>query len=72
MSNFKPVKTKLYDAINSDVISWDGSKPYLLAVISAIDPDIIVAIEIKNTKTDDFLIYVLNSFSLIYSKGVFL
>lgn len=55
-----------------DASSWSDRLTYLHNVISAIDPDIIVAIEIKNTKTDDFLINVLNSSSTIYSKGTFI
>ena len=55
-----------------DASSWSDRLTYLHDVISSTDPDIIVAIEIKNTKTDDFLINVLNSTSTIYSKGTFI
>jgi endonuclease/exonuclease/phosphatase family metal-dependent hydrolase len=48
--------------------NWNTRKPSLQSVISDINPDIIVAIEINNNNTDDFLNNVLGS---AYSKGDF-
>lgn len=39
--------------------NWNDRKPHLQNVIHDIDPDIIVAIEINNNNTDDFLNNVL-------------
>ena len=69
-SQTNPITIMTYNT--KDASSWDTRKPYLHNVISAIDPDIIVAIEINNSNTDDFLTNVLNSSSTIYSKGTFI
>jgi endonuclease/exonuclease/phosphatase family metal-dependent hydrolase len=55
---------------------WTATTPIRIAnmrnVISSINPDIFVAIEINNNNTDAFLNYVLNYDSTTYSKGAFI
>lgn len=68
LSQTTTIKIMTYNVKGDGPGTWDTRKPYLANVISAVNPDIIVAIEIANTKTDDFLNNVLGG---TYSKGPF-
>lgn len=63
-----PIKILTYNTSDKSG-TWSARKPYLHNVISTVDPDIIVAVEINNDNTDDFLANVLDS---SYSKGDFI
>ncbi|HKI77825.1 MAG TPA: T9SS type A sorting domain-containing protein [Ignavibacteriaceae bacterium] len=71
-----PITIMTYNTSDAGGV-WSANSPSRVAnmrnVISAINPDIIVAIEIYNSNTDAFLDYVLNYNSPgTYSKGTFI
>lgn len=71
-----PITIMTYNTSDAGGV-WSASSPSRVAnmrnVISAINPDIIVAIEINNNNTQAFLDYVLNyNNSGTYSKGTFI
>ena len=66
-----PITIMTYNT-SDDGSNWNTRKPYLSKVIGVVNPDIIVAVEINNSNTDDFLSNVLNADSNTYSKGTFI
>ena len=70
-----PITIMTYNTSDNGNV-WTATSPLRVAnmrsVISAVNPDIIVAIEINNSNTTAFLDYVLNYDSTTYSKGTFI
>ena len=70
------IKIMTYNTSDADGSVWTATSPSRVSnmrnVISTVDPDILVAIEINNLNTDAFLTNVLNYDSPTYSKGSFI
>ena len=70
-----PITIMTYNTSDNGNV-WTATTPARISnmrtVISSINPDIFVAIEINNNNSDAFLNYVLNYDSTTYSKGTFI